>query len=30
VKSADAAEAAIDDLATQLEEDPLFDEDKII
>lgn len=30
VKSADIAEAAVDDLATQLEEAPLFDEDEII
>jgi predicted deacylase len=30
VKSNDAAEAALDDLNTQLEEDPLFDEDEII
>ena len=30
VKSIDAAEAAVDDLNTQLEEDPLFDEDEII
>lgn len=30
VKSADVAEAAVDDLATQLEEAPLFDEDEII
>ncbi|WP_296430972.1 succinylglutamate desuccinylase/aspartoacylase family protein [Yoonia sp.] len=30
VKSSDAAEAAVDDLATQLEEAPLFDEDEII
>ena len=30
VKSADAAEAAIDGLASQLEADPLFDEDEII
>ena len=30
VKSADIAEAAMDDLTTQLEEDPLFDEDEII
>ncbi|RMA43903.1 succinylglutamate desuccinylase/aspartoacylase family protein [Rhodophyticola porphyridii] len=30
VKSVDVAEAAIDDLASQLEEDPLFDEDEII
>lgn len=30
VKSSDVAEAAVDDLATQLEESPLFDEDEII
>jgi predicted deacylase len=30
VKSGDDAEAAVDDLATQLEEAPLFDEDEII
>lgn len=30
VKSSDDAEAAIDDLTTQLEEDPVFDEDEII
>lgn len=30
VKSNEVAEAAVDDLATQLEEDPLFDEDEII
>ncbi len=30
VKSSDMAEAAVDDLATQLEEAPLFDEDEII
>ncbi len=30
VKSADVAEAALDDLTSQLEEDPLFDEDEII
>ena len=30
VKSVGAAEAAVGDLATQLEEDPLFDEDEII
>lgn len=30
VKSSDAAEAAVDDLATQLEDAPLFDEDEII
>lgn len=30
VKSNDIAEAAIDDLASQLEDDPLFDEDEII
>ena len=30
VKSANAAEAAVDDLTSQLEEDPLFDEDEII
>ncbi|MCK0151162.1 succinylglutamate desuccinylase/aspartoacylase family protein [Marivita sp. S6314] len=30
VKSADVAEAAVDDLALQLEEAPLFDEDEII
>ncbi|WP_439140917.1 succinylglutamate desuccinylase/aspartoacylase family protein [Planktotalea sp.] len=30
VQSADLAEAAVDDLATQLEEAPLFDEDEII
>lgn len=30
VKSADVAEAAVEDLATQLEEAPLFDEDEII
>ena len=30
VKSAGVAEAAVDDLATQLEESPLFDEDEII
>jgi predicted deacylase len=30
VSSADIAEAAVDDLATQLEEDPLFDDDEII
>jgi predicted deacylase len=30
VKSAGVAEAAVDDLATQLEEAPLFDEDEII
>jgi hypothetical protein len=30
VKSSDVAEAAVDDLTTQLEEAPLFDEDEII
>jgi hypothetical protein len=30
VKSGDVAEAAVDDLATQLEEASLFDEDEII
>ena len=30
VKSGDIAEAAVDDLATQLEEASLFDEDEII
>lgn len=30
VQSSDVAEAAVDDLATQLEESPLFDEDEII
>ncbi|GFE63411.1 succinylglutamate desuccinylase/aspartoacylase family protein [Litoreibacter roseus] len=30
VKSADLAEATVDDLVNQLEEDPLFDEDEII